>query len=142
MHRSGLGMKARGGTRQNWQFRAARSPRTPDLKSVPDSIRGETGSAVTGNPGTPCDEHRAIFVATAGSDGRPYSNDETRPPNSSHPNTMGYQLVSVQSSRRDSREIPLLDRSARAAAAEWKAERPRLTAWRLLRACMATSEAR
>jgi len=44
------------------------------------SICGETGSAVTGNPGTPCDEHRAIFVAAAGSDGRPHSNDETRPP--------------------------------------------------------------
>ncbi len=44
------------------------------------------------NPGTPCDEHRAIFVATAGSDGRPYSNDEMRPPNSSHPNTTGYQF--------------------------------------------------
>ena len=53
----------------------------------------ETGSAVTGNPGTPCDEHRAIFVAAAGSGGRPHSNDEMRPPNSSHPNTTGYQLV-------------------------------------------------
>ena len=56
------------------------------------AICGETGSAVTGNPGTPCDEHRAIFVAAAGSDGRPHSNDETRPPDSSHPDTTGYQL--------------------------------------------------
>jgi hypothetical protein len=55
-------------------------------------ICGETGSAVTGNPGTLCDEHRAIFVAAAGSDGRPHSNDETWPPNSSHPDTTGYQL--------------------------------------------------
>ena len=48
---------------------------------------------MTGNPGTPCDERRAIFVAAAGSDGRPRSNDETRPPNSSHLNTTGYQFA-------------------------------------------------
>src|SRR5271166_4907327 len=29
-----------GATRQNWQFRAARSPRTPDPKSAPDSAIG------------------------------------------------------------------------------------------------------
>jgi hypothetical protein len=34
----------------------------------------------------------AVCAAAAGSDGRPHSNDETRPPNSSHPNTTGYQF--------------------------------------------------
>lgn len=45
----------------------------PRLGTVCDEYRlgRETGSAVTGNPGTPCYEHRAIFVAAAGSDGRP-----------------------------------------------------------------------
>ena len=62
----------------------------------------ETGSASTGNPGTPCDERRAIFVAAAGSDGRPHSNDETRPPNSSHPNTTGYQFRRDLAARRPS----------------------------------------
>src|SRR2546430_8775290 len=58
-----------------------------------DPAGGETGSPATGNPGTPCYEHRAIFVAAAGSDGRPHSNDGPRPPNSSHSNTTGYQLT-------------------------------------------------
>jgi hypothetical protein len=47
------------------------------------SICGETGSAMAGNPGIPGNEHRVIFVAAAGSGGRPHSNDETRLPASS-----------------------------------------------------------
>jgi len=64
----------------------------PSTARRTESAGGETGSAATANPGIPCYEHRAIFVAAAGSDGRPHSNDETRPPNSSHPNTTGYQF--------------------------------------------------
>jgi hypothetical protein len=37
------------------------------VTNTESAICGETGSAVTGNPGTPCDEHRAIFVSAAGS---------------------------------------------------------------------------
>jgi hypothetical protein len=59
---------------------------------TPIRQRGETGSKVTGKPGTPYYEHHAIFMAAAGSDGRPHPNDETRPPNSSHLNTTGYQF--------------------------------------------------
>lgn len=74
------------------------------------SAGGETGSAVTANPGTLCDEHRVTFLAASGqvrfgdnltpttrchSERSLHRGLQRGSANSSHPNTTGYQLSAV-----------------------------------------------